>query len=143
MSSIRPTLKRQKSDLLNDGLPTEAIGVAKVKDWKDAYSKNLSQINEQKKAITKLSKFCLGALSAVDRLESQIVKSKNGTKDQNLLKSIHEDHLAIKQLLNEFQSKFENKKTFLSSDPEALFQSLMHENMARIKEELQLTESGE
>ena len=56
--------------------------MAKVKDWKSAFELSLIKINEQKNSITKLSKLCLGALNAIDRIESNIeIEKENARKD--------------------------------------------------------------
>ena len=38
------------------------------------------KINEQKNSITKLSKLCLGALNAIDRIESNIESEKENAR---------------------------------------------------------------
>ena len=67
-------------------------------DWRAAYEKQAAQISEQKRAITKVSKLCLGALSAVDKIETDLVNKqlKLGRPKQYI-----EYH---KQLLSEFGS---------------------------------------
>lgn len=56
--------------------------MSKVKDWKGAFELSLIKINEQKNSITKLSKLCLGALNAIDRIESNIETEKENAKKQ-------------------------------------------------------------
>jgi hypothetical protein len=50
--------------------------ISKVKDWKTAFELSLTRINDQKLSITKLSKLCLGALNAIDKMESNIQKER-------------------------------------------------------------------
>ena len=50
--------------------------ISKVKDWKTAFELSLTRINDQKQSITKLSKLCLGALNAIDKIESNIQKER-------------------------------------------------------------------
>ena len=64
--------------------------MSKVKDWKSAFELSLIKINEQKNSITKLSKLCLGALNAIDRLESNIESEKEKTTIHSEQKSSNE-----------------------------------------------------
>ena len=56
--------------------------MSKVKDLKSAFELSLIKINEQKNSITKLSKLCLGALNAIDRIESNIESEKENARKE-------------------------------------------------------------
>ena len=63
---------------------SSAEQMSKVKDWKSAFELSLTRINEQKHTITKLSKLCLGALNAIDKMEtnSQTAQNENGYRQE-------------------------------------------------------------
>ena len=63
---------------------SSAVQMLKVKDWKSAFELSLTRINEQKHTITKLSKLCLGALNAIDKIEtnSQTAQNENGYRQE-------------------------------------------------------------
>lgn len=127
-AAFSPRLKRPtfKSQILEQGSPAAEAqnGLPKVKDWKEAYSKSIKEINEQRKAISKLSKLCLGALSAVDRLESQVISQKQG----------HEDHQLLKRGLESLQSEFVAFKGSPSSSKANNFD--LESMVERIKDEM-------
>ena len=54
--------------------------MSKVKDWKSAFELSLIKIKEQNNSITKLSRLCLGALNAIDKIESNIELEKENAK---------------------------------------------------------------
>ena len=54
--------------------------MSKVKDWKSAFELSLTKIKEQNNSITKLSRLCLGALNAIDKIESNIELEKENAK---------------------------------------------------------------
>ena len=88
----KQSMRRQRSGFFgrDEGSPPE-----QPKDWKDAFSRSQSQLHEQRKSIGKLSKLCLGALNAVDRLESHLSQNPLEMKrneTMNELKSELENH---------------------------------------------------
>ena len=62
------------------------------------------QLNEQKKSVAKISKLCLGALNAIDQLETRVGNTKDETaKNQPMekIKKLSEEHVRINALMNQ------------------------------------------
>ena len=62
------------------------------------------QLNEQKKSVAKISKLCLGALNAIDQLETRVGNNKDETaKNQPMekIKKLSEEHVRINALMNQ------------------------------------------
>ena len=62
------------------------------------------QLNEQKKSVAKISKLCLGALNAIDQLETRVGNTKDETaKNQPMekIKKLSEENVRINALMNQ------------------------------------------
>ena len=83
-SSERSLSPKESHGIGQRSAESSAEQMSKVKDWKSAFELSLTRINEQKHAITKLSKLCLGALNAIDKMEnnSQMAQNENGYRQE-------------------------------------------------------------
>ena len=70
------------------------------------------QLNEQKKSVAKISKLCLGALNAIDQLETRVGNTKDETaKNQPMekIKKLSEEHVRINALMNQMDNHIGKK----------------------------------
>ena len=83
-SSERSLSPKEGHGISQRSAELSAEQMSKVKDWKSAFELSLTRINEQKNSITKLSKLCLGALNAIDKMEtnSQTAQNENGYRQE-------------------------------------------------------------
>ena len=83
-SSERSLSPKEGHGISQRSAESSAEQMSKVKDWKSAFELSLTRINEQKHSITKLSKLCLGALNAIDKMEtnSQMAQNENGYRQE-------------------------------------------------------------
>ena len=83
-SSSERSLSPKEGHGIGQRSAESAEQMSKIKDWKSAFELSLTRINEQKHTITKLSKLCLGALNAIDKMEtnSQTAQNENGYRQE-------------------------------------------------------------
>ena len=123
---------KNRSELIQNG--AELAEMSKVKDWKTAFELSLTKINEQKLSITKLSKLCLGALNAIDKIESDVQIGKENTacidnrnvslhdtngENNSLIdkESVHSDLSQLSIMINELKNTLQNLEKEVTSKP--------------------------
>ena len=79
-----------------------------------------SQLTEQKKAVAKISKLCLGALTSVEQLETKVNKDgiNNETKNQPMerIKKLAEDTAKLNNYMHEIDLHLDGVEKYLKDE---------------------------